>query len=133
MDNIDLMNYWIKSSDNDYDVMLDLKEKKRNTYCLFFGQLLIEKLLKAYYAKINKNAPYPPRTHELAYLANKMNMKLTEKQEDMLETISDFNMEARYGDYKYTFELKCTDEYTDIWIENIKELRKWLKELLIEK
>ena len=133
MNNIDLMNYWIKSSDNDYDVMLDLKEKKRNTYCLFFGQLLIEKLLKAYYAKINKNAPYAPRTHELAYLANKMNMTLTEKQEDMLETISDFNMEARYGDYKYTFELKCTDEYTDIWIKNIKELRKWLKELLIEK
>ncbi len=133
MDNIDLMNYWIKSSDNDYDVMLDLREKKRNTYCLFFGQLLIEKLLKAYYAKINKNAPYAPRTHELAYLANKMNMKLNEKQEDMLETISDFNMEARYGDYKYTFELKCTDEYTNTWIENIKELRKWLKELLMEK
>ena len=133
MNNIDLVNYWIKSSDNDYDVMLDLKEKKRNTYCLFFGQLLIEKLLKAYYAKINKSAPYAPRTHELAYLANKMNMKLTEKQEDMFETISDFNMEARYGDYKYTFELKCTDEYTNTWIKNIKELRKWLKELLIEK
>lgn len=133
MNNIDLMNYWIKSSDKDYDVMLDLREKNRNTYCLFFGQLLIEKLLKAYYAKMNKNTPYPPRTHELAYLANKMNMELNERQEDMLETISDFNMEARYGDYKYTFELKCTDEYTDIWIENIKELRKWLKELLIEK
>ncbi len=133
MNNIDLMNYWIKSSDNDYEVMLDLKEKNRNTYCLFFGQLLIEKLIKAYYAKINKNAPYAPRAHELAYLANKMNLKLTEEQEDMLETISDFNMEARYGDYKYTFELKCTNEYTNTWIENIKELRKWLKELLIEK
>ena len=133
MNNIELMNYWIKSSDNDYEVMIDLKEKKRNTYCLFFGQMVIEKLLKAYYAKTNKNAPYAPRTHELAYLANKMNMKLTEKQEDMFETISDFNMEARYGDYKYTFELKCTDEYTNTWIENIKELRKWLKELLIEK
>lgn len=133
MNNIDLMNYWIKSSDKDYDVMLDLKEKNRNTYCLFFGQLLIEKLLKAYYAKINKNAPYAPKTHELSYLANKMNMELTERQEDLFETISDFNMEARYGDYKDTFELKCTDEYTNIWIENIKELREWLKELLIEK
>ena len=113
--------------------MLDLKEKNRNTYALFFGQLLIEKLLKALYAKNNKGAPYAPKTHELAYLANKMNMELSENQEDMLEVISDFNMEARYGDYKYTFELKCTDEYTNIWIENIKELRKWLKELLIEK
>ena len=80
MNNIELMNYWINSSDKDYDVMLDLKEKHRNTYCLFFGQLLIEKLLKAYYAKVNKSAPYAPRTHELAYLANKMNLKLTEEQ-----------------------------------------------------
>ncbi len=63
MNNIDLMNYWIKSSDNDYDVMLDLKEKKRNTYCLFFGQMVIEKLLKAYYAKTNKNAPHMHLEH----------------------------------------------------------------------
>ena len=100
---------------------------------MVFGQLLIEKLLKAYYAKINKSAPYDPKTHELAYLAYKMNMELTERQEDLFETISDFNLEARYGDYKNTFELKCTDEYTNLWIKNIKELRKWLKELLIKK
>ena len=71
---------------------------------------------------MNKNAPYAPRTHELAYLANKMNMKLNEKQEDMLETISDFNMEARYGDYKYTFELKCTDAFDKQL--NLKKLRR---------
>ena len=64
MNNIDLMNYWIKSSDKDYDVMLDLKEKNRNTYALFFGQLLIEKLSKTYYTKINKTAPYAPTTHK---------------------------------------------------------------------
>ena len=40
MNNIDLMNYWIKSSDKDYDVMLDLKEKNRNTYCLFLDNYL---------------------------------------------------------------------------------------------
>ena len=31
MNNIDLMDYWIESSDEDYNVMLDLKEKNRNT------------------------------------------------------------------------------------------------------
>lgn len=38
MNNIDLMNYWIESSDEDYNVMLDLKEKNRNTYCLFLDK-----------------------------------------------------------------------------------------------
>ena len=133
MNNIDLMNYWIKSSDNDYDVMLDLKEKKRNTYCLFFGQLLIEKLLKAYYSKINKNAPYAPKAHDLVYLANKMNLELTEDQERILNVITKFNIEARYDDYQMEFSAKCTDEYTEIQISNIEVIRKWLKELLAQK
>lgn len=45
MNNIDLMNYWIESSNEDYNVMLDLKEKNRNTYCLFFGQITIKSTL----------------------------------------------------------------------------------------
>ena len=133
MNNIDIMNYWIKSSDNDYDVMLDLKEKKRNTYALFFGQLLIEKLLKAYYAKNDKSAPHAPRTHDLVYLSNKMNLEMTEEQEKLLNIITKFNMEARYDDYKMEFANKCTDEYTEKQIKNIEVIRKWLKELLIQK
>ena len=80
MDNIDLMNYWIESADEDYNVILDLKEKNRNTYCLFFGQMVIEKLLKALYAKNNKGAPYAPKTHDLLYLAEKLNIQLTENK-----------------------------------------------------
>ena len=36
MNNIDIMNYWIESSDKDYEVMLDLQKSKRNSYALFF-------------------------------------------------------------------------------------------------
>ena len=46
MTNIDLMNYWIESSDEDYNVMNVLYNSKKNSYCLFFGQMVIEKLLK---------------------------------------------------------------------------------------
>ena len=132
MNNIDLMNYWINSSDNDYEVMLDLKEKKRNTYCLFFGQLLIEKLLKAYYAKINKNAPHAPKSHDLLYLAEKMNLELSDEQKILLDTISDFNMSARYDDYKNNFAAKCTDDFTEKQLKNIEGVRTWLKTLLME-
>ncbi len=40
MNNIDLMNFWIESANEDYNVMLDLKEKNRNTYCLFLDKWL---------------------------------------------------------------------------------------------
>ena len=51
LDNINLMEYWIKSSDEDYDVMKVMVENKKNTWSLFLGHLVIEKLLKGLYAK----------------------------------------------------------------------------------
>lgn len=130
MDNIDLMNYWIESADEDYDVMLDLKEKNRNTYCLFFGQMVIEKLLKALYAKNNKGAPYAPKTHDLLYLLEKLNIELTEEQEITLNEIATFNLSTRYDDYKRAFYNKCTDEYTEEQINKIKEVKAWLEIML---
>lgn len=130
MNNIDLMNYWIESSDEDFNVMLDLKEKNRNTYCLFFGQMVIEKLLKALYAKNNKGAPYAPKTHDLLYLAEKLNLELTEEQEVILNEITTFNLSTRYDDYKRAFYNKCTDEYTEEQINKIKEVKAWLEIML---
>lgn len=130
MNNIDLMNYWIESADEDYNVMLDLKEKNRNTYCLFFGQMVIEKLLKALYAKNNKGAPYAPKTHDLLYLAEKLNLELTEEQEVTLNEITTFNLSTRYDDYKRAFYNKCTDEYTEEQINKIKEVKAWLEIML---
>lgn len=130
MNNIDLMNYWIESADEDYNVMLDLKEKNRNTYCLFFGQMIIEKLLKALYAKNNKGAPYAPKTHDLLYLAEKLNLELTEEQEVTLNEITTFNLSTRYDDYKRAFYNKCTNEYTEEQINKIKEVKVWLEIML---
>lgn len=131
MNNIDLMNFWIESSDEDYNVMKVLYSNKKNSYCLFFGHLVIEKLLKALYAKKNKGAPHAPKSHDLLYLAEKMELNLTEGQEDLLDIITKFNMSARYDDYKKEFYAKCTDDYTGEQIKNIEEVRTWLKSLLI--
>ena len=130
MNNIDLMNYWVESSDEDYDTMMYMKAGKKNTWCLFMGHLVIEKLLKALYAKNNKNAPYAPKSHDLLHLAEKTKLELTDRQEDLLDTITRFNMNARYDDYKKEFYLKCTDEYTEQQLKNIEEVRLWLKNLL---
>ncbi len=130
MNNIDLMNFWIESSDEDYDTMMYMKAGNKNTWSLFMGQMVIEKLLKALYAKKNKKAPYAPKSHDLLHLAEKTELKLTERQEDLLDTVTRFNLNARYDDYKKEFYAKCTDEYTEQQIKNIEEVRIWLKSLL---
>ena len=131
MNNIDLMNYWIESSDRDYESMKKNYETKQYTWALFIGHLTIEKLLKALYAKVNKNNPYPPKIHNLVILAERCNIQLDNKKTTILMTCNSFNISARYEDYKNEFYKRCTEEYTYEQIKNIEEIRTWLKEMLI--
>lgn len=131
MNNIELMNYWIESSDRDYESMCKNFETEQYTWALFIGHLTIEKLFKAIYAKININNPYPPKIHNLSILAQKCNIKLDERKFKILITCNSFNISASYEDYKNEFYKKCTREYTMEQIQNIKEVREWLKKILM--
>ena len=55
---------------------------------------------------------------------------MTDEQLDILDTITTFNIRARYDDYKQLFYKKCTPEYTKIWVAHIEEMMEWLKEKL---
>ena len=131
MNYIALMKYWIESSDRDYESMKKNFETKQYTWALFIGHLTIEKLLKALYAKINQDNPYPPKIHNLNILAEKCNIKLDDRKVKILMTCNSFNISARYEDYKDEFYKRCTEEYTSEQIKNIEEVRAWLKEMLI--
>lgn len=130
MDNISLMRYWVNSSDEDYDAMQVMYKNKKNTWTLFLGHLVIEKLLKGLYAKKNKGNLYTIKSHNLLAFAEKCNLDLTEEQVCKLQIITQFNISARYDDYKENFKQKCTDLYTSEQVKNIEEVREWLKELL---
>ena len=127
MNNIDLMNYWFESSDSDYDTMQVLYNNKKNTWCLFIGHLVIEKILKGLYAKCNPENPIAPKVHNLILLSQKANLNVPEEIRKKIQVINTFNISARYDDYKKSFNEKCTNEYTSEQIQNIKEVREWLK------
>jgi HEPN domain-containing protein len=81
----EIIQYWIKSSDEDFEVMIDLFNLKKYSYALFFGHLVIEKLLKAYYVKnVEINVP---KIHDLLKLADKSNIELTDEQKVMLKIL----------------------------------------------
>lgn len=128
MNSIDLMEYWFKSADEDYDTMLYMKAGKKNTWCLFMGHLVIEKLLKGLYAKNNPDDPIAPKIHNLILLSQKANLEVPTEIREKIQTINTFNISARYDDYKRNFDEKCTDDYTSEQVKNIEEVRKWLKE-----
>ena len=128
MDNIDLTKYWFESADSDYETMKVLYNNKKNTWCLFIGHLVIEKLLKGLYAKNNPDNPIAPKIHNLILLSQKANLEVPTEIREKIQTINTFNISARYDDYKKSFEAKCTDDYTKEQVRNIEEVQKWLKE-----
>jgi HEPN domain-containing protein len=125
-----LIKYWIDGSDDDFETMTAMFDSKRYSWSLFIGHLMIEKLLKAYYVKVKSD--YPPFIHNLLRLAEKAVLELTDDEKEQLVTITAFNINARYDDYKMSFKNQCTPEYTAEWINKLKELRPWIKTLILQ-
>ncbi len=63
-------------------------------------------------------------------LAEKSRIELSEENKMFFITVTAFNINARYDDYKMSFQKKCTPEYTATWIGKLKEKRLWIKELI---
>ena len=57
-DTAKIIQFWIDSSDEDYETMITLYESKRFSWSMFLGHLMIEKLLKALYSSLHND--YPP-------------------------------------------------------------------------
>ena len=123
-----LIKYWVDSSDDDYDTMIDMYNSKRYSWSLFIGHLMIEKLLKAFYVHIKSD--YPPYIHNLLRLAEKADLEIDNDKKEQLVTVTAFNINAQYDDYKMSFKQRCTPDFTTEWIEKLKELRKWIKQLI---
>ena len=126
----DIIEYWINSAQEDFEVMNSLLDKSHHAWALFTGHLVIEKLLKAYYVKqIGVEAPH---THDLIKIAEACKLSLTEAQKDFLDEVTTFNIKARYPDYKNRFKKKATKEFTGKYVDKIKEFRTWLKSLIVQ-
>jgi HEPN domain-containing protein len=120
-----LINYWISGSDDDFDTMIAMFEAKRFSWSLFIGHLMLEKLLKAYF--VQEKEDYPPFLHNLLKLASDSGLSLNDDLRLKFTTITAFNLNTRYDDYKRTFHKRCTPEYTQEWLNNLDIIREWIK------
>lgn len=123
-----IYEHWLEMSDKDFETMQHLYQSGDRHWALFLGHLVLEKLLKAYIVKHTNNAA--PFTHDLSRLAQVTSLNFSSDQLNWLDTITTFNINARYDDYKQAFYKKCTIEFTETWIERIKILQQWIKEKL---
>jgi HEPN domain-containing protein len=123
-----IVKHWIVTSDEDFETMVSLYHSKSYEWALFLGHISLEKLLKARYVNIHKK--HAPFLHNLYRLAELSELETTDEQSDWLDKITSFNLNARYDDFKREFHLLCTADFTSEWIEKIKILRLWIKQML---
>lgn len=123
-----LIEFWLDSSEKDFKTMQDLFRTKNNHWALFMGHLVIEKLSKALFVKNIED--YPPLIHDLRRILEKAGVDVNDNRKITLDTITRFNIKARYDDYKQNFYNLCTDSFTKEWIDKIKDTRLWIKSML---
>ncbi len=118
-----VVNFWLKSANEDWDLALELVKLKRHyRNALFFGQLTLEKILKALYYQSLEGHPLP--IHNLSLLAKNVGLELDDTAREELREISSFNISARYDNIKQAFYRKATPEFVKIWMEKIADYRK---------
>lgn len=119
-----LIKYWQVTSERDYETMLYLFKTKRYPETLFFGHIILEKILKAQVVKITKEEA--PKTHDLVRLAELGRLDLIKEKVEYLKIVNRFNMRTRYPDAKLKFYKQCTRTYT---VDNLNKIKKLYKEL----
>ena len=129
------VDMWLKGSSEAMTSMrLQLKGKQR-TFAMFMGHLAIEKALKA--VLVCRQVPTEKwargfRGHKLDYLADLAKLQLTADEMTELVTITSFNMNARYDDYKRAFHALCTPRYTSKWSKHINAWYKKIRIIAVE-
>ncbi|MEA2103852.1 MAG: HEPN domain-containing protein [Candidatus Cloacimonadota bacterium] len=122
------IKYWLNTAEEDWKVANHLFEKGDYSWCLFISHLVIEKYLKALYVQnVDRTVPY---IHDLVKIAKKAKIEIDDENKIILDTITTFNLNTRYDDYKKSFYKKCTKIYTKEQFSKIEEVKKWIMSLI---
>jgi HEPN domain-containing protein len=117
---------WIESASHDLETAEHLFNSGKYDWSLFIANLVLEKTLKALFV-FNQENRVPPKTYNLLKLADLAKLELSDNQKIFLDEVNDFNLEARYPDYKMEFYQRCTLEYCKYYFLKIKDFFEWLK------
>ncbi len=116
---------WFLQADYDMDTAEFMFSGERYFYSVFMCHLSIEKALKGIY--IQKFREAPPKTHNLLYLLEFINLELPEDMYDFVFTLNRVSVLTRYPDDLNKMLEDYNKEKTKEIVGRSKELLRWLK------
>lgn len=88
------IEYWRKGAAEDWEMAVDLVQRDKPRYGLFFAHLALEKVLKAHVCRTLQDIA--PRTHALLRLAELATLTLSADQRLFLSEFDRYQIEGRY-------------------------------------
>ncbi|MDL1893687.1 HEPN domain-containing protein [Sphingobacteriales bacterium CHB3] len=125
MNKTEHITFWIEQAEHDWGIAESLFASRKFDASLFFGHLALEKLLKAAWVRDNVQ-DVPPKTHNLVLLLEQTRVPANADALKLLRKVNEFNIEARYPDYKLSFYKLCTQEFASTYLDKIKATYTWL-------
>ena len=126
MNNTDLqVKFCFDSSRDKIKTAKVLLNTKRYADCLFFCHLALEMIVKGIY--IRKRRELFPIIHDISRIVELAGVELTDLELKELSIINEFNIRARYDDYKRSFYRKATRLYTIEYFNKTLKFIKWFK------
>lgn len=122
------VEYWLEGAEYDMGVAKAMFKTKKYPYALFMGHLALEKLLKALVVKTTKK--HSPYTHSLPLLADMLTFQVPDDIKKKLVKFMEFYFETRYPEKQKKFYKKCTKEFAEQNLKDIKGVFVWLKKKL---
>ena len=119
------IEYWKKSSDEDFAAAKTLLENGHLRHSFFFARLAIEKILKGHVTK--KTGDITPRLHNLIGLAGIAEIKLSPKKEQFLREFGMHQLEGLYPDFE---QAPISMEYAQEELKKAEKIYEWLKKTL---
>jgi HEPN domain-containing protein len=116
---------WFRQADYDMDTAEFIFSGERYFYSVFMCHLSIEKALKGLYIQKFKDAP--PKTHNLLYILEFIDMELPEDMYDFVFTLNRVSVLTRYPDNLQKMLEDYNKEKTNEILGKSKELLRWLK------
>ena len=124
------IEYWTSMAIDDWKSVEVLFKSKRYLHALFFAHLVLEKWLKAHWAKDNVGNT-PPKIHHLVKLAKMTSLDLDDEILDFLREFNDFQLEGRYPDYLSMMHKKCNKKYTQEMLNQVIIVRECLQDKML--
>ena len=120
-----IVGHWVERSQYDLDTAKIMLDTGRYLYVAYMCQQAVEKILKAFIARLGKENFPIHNLNRLAEIATISN-ELTPEQFNFLAELTPYHIEARYGDYKENLSEIINEKKAEQVYKMTREIHKWI-------